>query len=490
MNNLTIFALCILVLPAPLGFAADWPQWGGFDARNFASDEKNLPDTFTIGRKKPSGEYDTAACRNIKWIAKLGNQTYGNPTISSGRVFVGTNGELGSRVLNDRVIRQGGAVLCFNEATGKQLWQLPIARLMTNDPMFNFDNMSLGVCSSPTVEGDRVYLVSNRCEVLCLDAATGAIVWNFDMIKQVRSWPQDAADCSILIHGDYLYVGTSNGVDRSHKNVPHPDAPMLIVLDKKTGAMVARDDANIGRKILHGQWSSPSLAKVGDRTLVFYGGGDGVCYAFDAEPQPSADGKGKALKVVWSFDVNPPERRVKNGVPVKYPSKFSASEITATPVFYKNRIYVDVGQDPRHGKGCPGMLVCIDATKTGDITQTGKIWAYDKIDRSLSTVSIVDGLLFVADFTGIVHCLDADTGKCHWTYDTQSPIWSSTFAADGRVWLGTERGELFVWAASKEMKLLNKFALDNKIYTTPIVANGVLYFTTQTHLYAVGKAGN
>jgi len=211
-----------------------------------------------------------------------------------------------------------------------------------------------------------------------------------------------------------------------------------------------------------------------------------VCYAFDAEPQPSPDGKGKELKTVWRFDVNPPERRVKNGVPVKYPSKFSASEIISTPVFYNNRVYVDVGQDPRHGKA-PGMLVCIDATKTGDITGTGKIWSYDKIDRSLSTVSIIDGLLFVADFSGVVHCLDAETGQCYWTYNTQSPIWSSTFAADGKVWLGTERGELFIFAASKEKKLLRKYSLDNRIYTTPIVANGVLYFTTQTNLYAVAN---
>ena len=77
----------------------------------------------------------------------------------------------------------------------------------------------------------------------------------------------------------------------------------------------------------------------------------------------------------------------KDGKPIKYPAAEGPSEINATPVFWKNRVYVAIGQDPEHGEGV-GILTCIDATKTGDITQTGKIWSYDKIHRSISTVSI------------------------------------------------------------------------------------------------------
>ena len=63
---------------------------------------------------------------------------------------------------------------------------------------------------------------------------------------------------------------------------PAPTAPSLIVLDKKTGRLVASDDARIGPRLLHGQWSSPSLGAVNGRKLVFFGGGDGTCYAFEA----------------------------------------------------------------------------------------------------------------------------------------------------------------------------------------------------------------
>ncbi|MCY2950617.1 MAG: PQQ-binding-like beta-propeller repeat protein [Planctomycetota bacterium] len=507
------FLFVLLCIATPVAHPADWPQWGRDNSRNMASDETNIPASFDPGKKLNPNEFDLATSKNIKWIARLGTQTYGNPVVSNGRVFVGTNDDLPERPARGK--KCGGAVLCFDEATGKRLWTLHIPRNLTNNPLFNFDDLSLGVCSSPLVENDRLYLVSNRCEVLCLDTngqangndgpftdeakfqtnpgdpsipvtpVTGDVVWRFDMLTQpgVQCWPQDAADCSIIVRGPYLYVCTSNGVDRSHKRIPRPNAPSIIVLDKKTGQLIATDDAHIGPNILHGEWSSPALATLNGQDQLIFGAGDGRCYAFDPNPSPGPDGK-QILKTLWKFDVNPPERRILNGQPVKYPTKFSASEVIATPVVYKNRVYIDVGQDPRHGKG-PGMLACIDPTKTGDITTTGKIWLYDKIARSLSTVSIHNNLLFVADFHGIVHCLNPDTGQPYWTHDTGSPLWSSTLAADNKVFLGTETGELWIFAASKKKELLNKIALDNKIYTTPITANGVLYVTTQSHLYAI-----
>src|SRR5271157_1539339 len=155
------------LLPASLP-AADWPRWGGRDDCNMVSEEKGLPESFVPGRKSPQGSgIDMRTTRNVKWVARLGTQTYGTPTVANGRVYIGTNDE----DLQDRRIRptRGGLVMCFDEATGKLLWQLIVPPFQTNPAEFNFDNMGLGVCSSPTVEGDRVYLVTNRCEVVCLD---------------------------------------------------------------------------------------------------------------------------------------------------------------------------------------------------------------------------------------------------------------------------------------------------------------------------------
>jgi outer membrane protein assembly factor BamB len=486
--------------------------------------EKGLPDFFVPGEKKTNGSgIDLATTRNVKWVARLGSQTYGNPTVANGRVFVGTN----DFAIADPKYQstRGGMVECFDEATGKLLWKLVIPRKETKDPNFNFDNLDLGVCSSPTVDGDRLYLVTNRCEVICLDvrgmangnngpvtdegrytaglgkpavtpgANDGDIVWRYDMIEKLPVWPQDAANCSILVHGDFLYVCTSNGVDRSHDRLPFPLSPSLIVLDKKTGRLVAKDDEKIGTRTFHGHWSNPSLGRVGGKDLVFFGGGDGVCYAF--EPLDKMPAGVVPLKKVWSFDCNPPHYRFKDGKPIPYRAgdyrqhrgnnndgKFiGPSEIIATPVFYKNRVYVAIGQDPWHGRG-RGMLSCIDATKTGDVTKTGKVWTYDKIGRSLSSVSIADGLLYVAETFGPLHCLDAETGRCYWTHDTKAEIWGSSLVADGKVYLGTQKS-FWVFAAGREKNVLHEMHLGAPVYTTPIVANGVLYVASHRYLWAV-----
>jgi outer membrane protein assembly factor BamB len=500
--------LVLLLLGCLLGAASasadDWPQWGGRDGRNMASGEKGLPPSFTPGDKRPDGSgIDPATARNVKWIARLGTQCYGNATVSGGRVFVGTNDE-GLTDLRYRPT-QGGVLKCLDEASGRPRWQLVVPRLVTNDPTVTFDNMGLGICSSPTVDGDRVYVLSNRCEVICLDArgnpnsSDARVLWRYDIVSQLGCHPHDAASSSPLVHGDFVYVATSNGVDKSNDRVPSPHCPSLIVLDKRTGRLVANDVEEIGTRLFHGQWSSPSAGEVDGRTLVFFGAGDGVCYAFEA--LRSASPQTLPLKKAWSFDCNPPPYRFASGKPIKYRdgdvrrkagnnndgSYLGPSEIIGTPVFYKQRVYVAIGQDPMHGHG-RGLLWCIDATKTGDVSGTGALWSYDELDRSMSTASIADGLLYIADVAGDVHCLDADSGHCYWVYRTRSEIWGSTLVADGKVYVGNQK-VLTILSAGKERKLLGTVRLGTPICSTAIAANGVLYVSSQRYLWAVRQRG-
>jgi outer membrane protein assembly factor BamB len=494
--------------------AADWPQWGGNDpGRNMYSPATGLPDRFEPG-KLASGEenIDMATTKGVKWVAKLGSQSYGNVVVSGGKVFVGTNNE------SPRDKRHQGDRSClyaFDEKTGKYLWQLIVPKLKSGK-VNDWEN--LGLCSAPTVEGNRVWVVTTRCEVLCLDTEGMAngndgpfkeegayvvkdtpkeatpvepgpqdadIIWRYDMMFELGVFPHNASNCSVIVVGDLVYVCTSNGQDWGHKNVPAPNAPSFIALNKKTGELVGEDDCAIGPRIKHGMWTSPSAGKVNGKQLVFFGGGDGFCYALDAVPVK--DGDSGVLKKVWWYDAVPPEYKTKDGKPIIYPAADGPSEINATPVFYKNRVYVAIGQDPEHGQGV-GHLVCIDATKTGDITQTGMIWDYKGIRRSISTVSIdpTRGLLFVADFSGFVHCLDAETGKVYWVYDMKAEMWGSTLVADGKVYVGDFDGDFVVLKADKEMKVLSETNVGAPICGTPIVANGTLYVMSYSHLFAVG----
>ena len=514
---------------AHLSQAADWPQWGGTGVRNMVSHEKGLPSGFTLARKTGTpGSMDLSTARHIKWVARMGSMTYGNPTVARGRVFVGTNMQTLSGDARFKTAR-GGVVLCLNESTGERIWQLATpGRRHGLPPECHFTQQHLGMCSSPTVDGERVYVVTNAGDIVCLDVRglangnqgpyqqeaqymageghppveltpqDGDILWRYDLIDDLGICPHDVASCSVLIHGDMLYTSTSNGVDKPHEKVVRPQAPSLVVLDKHTGRLLATDNEGIGTRLWHAQWCSPSKGQVGDQTLVFVGGGDGICYAFAAltaaPPSPTP------LKKVWSYDCNPPQFKYRDGKLIPYyegdkrkrgstnnndGAYLGPSQIIATPVFYENRIYIPLGQDPAHGRG-RGMLHCIDATQTGDITQSGRIWTYDKIERTMATVAIDQGLLYVIDVAGTLHCVDANTGTRVWTYETDKEAWGGPLLADDKLYFGNERN-FYIMAAGRTTHVLSKTRMGQPVFSTPIVANQTVYVATRRDLWALSN---
>jgi outer membrane protein assembly factor BamB len=134
-----------------------------------------------------------------------------------------------------------------------------------------------------------------------------------------------------------------------------------------------------------------------------------------------------------------------------------------------------------------GHLYAIDATKRGDITQTGRIWHYDKIRRSISTGAIFEGLLYYADFSGFLHCLDVKTGKPYWVYDMLAAIWGSPMVIDGKVYIADEDGDVVVLQAGKEKKLISEMNMGSSVYATPVPAHGALFIMNRNQLFALAE---
>jgi outer membrane protein assembly factor BamB len=481
-------------LLASAATGADQPQWGERFTRNMFSAEKGLPAGF-----------DPASPTNLRWVAEIGTETHATPVVAGGRVYIGTNN---GRPRDPRQTGDRGVLMCFDERTGAFLWQLVVPKITTS---VYWDWTGSGVCSPPTVEGGRVYAVSSRGEVMCLDAegladgndgpfldegrhrvpagqpalepgATDAdILWLYDTIKECGVRQHDAAHCSILLDGQFLYVNTSNGVDDTHRHIASPDAPCLIVLDKATGRLVARDGEHIGPAIFHCTWSSPALAVVNGRKLIIYAGPNGVVYAF--EPVTESAAGVQTLKKVWWFDIDPsaPKENVHRYTANRTESP---STIHAMPVVVGDRVYVAGGGDIWWGKR-QSWLLCVDATGTGDVTASAKRWSYALTRHVLSTPSVWEGLAYVADSGRKIHCVDAATGQPCWTHDIQGEMWGSTLVADGKVYVGTRRGEFVVLAAGREKRVLSSTLLDGPISATPVAANGTLYIATQKRLYAL-----
>jgi outer membrane protein assembly factor BamB len=482
---------------------SDQPQWGQAWNRNMVSEEHGLASSF-----------DPATGQNIKWIAKLGTETHSTPIIANGRVFIGTNnGEpRDPKHQGDR-----GVLMCFDEKDGHLLWQL-VSPKREEDPYHDWPNS--GISSPATVEGDRVYIVNNRGEVLCLDAkgmangndgpfkdegaqmtsrGTNApskklepgaldadILWLFNLTTSAGIWSHDAAHSSILINGDFLYLNTGTGVDNTHKRIRTPDAPSLVVLNKHTGQYLAREKEQIAPNIFHSTWASPSMAEVNGRKLIFFLGGNGILYAFEALPRdfkPNANGEPAKLRKVFQFDPDP-------GAPKENVHRYNSnrregpSNFYGMPVFVDNRLYIAGGGDVFWGKN-EAWLKCVDATQSGDVTKSAEIWSYPLQRHVLSTPAVYNGLIFIADAAKMIHCVDAKSGKPYWTHEAKGDFWASPLVADGKVYIGSRRGDFWIFKAAKEKEVLSEIDLHQPISATATAANGTIYVATMTHLYAI-----
>ncbi len=471
-------------------------RWGGGSDPNMVSSSRDLPAD--PGGVKPL------------WELKLGTHQYSIPTIDRGRIYVGAN-DTGIERPGYRPSK-GGALLCVDQGTGRLIWSLLSPRYMEGvKPPLHFDQWGCGICSGPVVEGERVYVVGNRGDILCLDRegqangnggpfedelafmaitngpgtelgpTDGDILWRFNLLTELDVVPHDVCGSTLLLQGDFIYACTSNGLDDRHAKVPRPLAPSLIVLDKRTGRLVAQDDEKIGQRLMHCHWSSPSAGRVNGTTLIFFGGGDGVLYAF--EPPAASQANVQALKKVWAYDCNPPDYRMRDGQPLRYSTDRQKtpdgpSEIIGVPVFHEGRVYVAIGQSPLHGDG-QGCLSCVDAA-TGT-----KVWDSRLLERSLATPAIAEGLLYIPDCTGNLHCFDAGTGEQYWMHSLESKTWgASAFVADDKVFVGTEEKMLWVFQTGRTAQVLSKTRLQT-VPITPAAADGVLYLPTQTKLTAL-----
>jgi outer membrane protein assembly factor BamB len=526
---------------------SDHTMFGGTPSRNMV----NLVDKGVPDRVDPDAPL---------WMAKLGGRSYGGPVIAHGKVFAGTDNEFPRnrrdiKLFGDPIER--GILLCLEEKTGKFLWQ---AVHPTLSPRRLEQMPHKTLCSTPTVEGNRVYYLSNRWTVVCADIdgqksktpagverikfnepTDARFIWEYDFVKELKVHPHAMCDCSPmgnyspLVVRDLVFVVTSNGVGEDHVKIPSPQAPSFIALDKNNGKLIWKSNAP-GKDIMHGQWSNPVYAEINGLRQVIFPGGDGWLYSFVPE----------SGELIWKFDCNPKDSFYELG------GTGTRSDFIGTPVVYDNKVYIGTGQDPAHCSGIANFY-CIAPTKKGDISRTtisgrdkkGKpfnekpnpnsceYWFYGgpenrrwaqqefKFGRTMSTACIVDGIVYISDLSGFLHCLDARSGEHYWQYDTKANIFGSPYYVDGKILLGNEQGDLFVFRHLKEHKiydvvkaaehakdkdearklraefqkqlaekyLISKVEFDAPIRSSPVVANGVLYVLTETRLYAF-QCGN
>jgi outer membrane protein assembly factor BamB len=459
----------------------DWPMFGGGPSRNMVNlVEKNPPSEGGVEKDK---------LINVRWSQATGNRGYGAPVVAGGRVFVSTNNK---QPRDKNVKGKKAIIMAFSEKDGKFLYQ--IAHEMAPLPV---DQQAIedGMCSIPTVAGDRLYYVTPGAVVVCADVKDGKAVWSYDLMKELKVFPCIINSCSPLVVGDTVYVVTGNGVDPKG-DVPAPRAPSFVALHKKDGKLKWQNNLP-GDKIIHGQWGNPAWAEAGGRKQVLFPGGDG--YLYSLEPDTG--------KLIWKFQCSPAPRG-NGGNPT------NRNYLVSTPVVVGDRTYIGIGAAPDTGYGNRvGHFWCIDITRTGDVSpapdnfdpkspanaRSALVWHHGgpangkvkggrsvNFGQTMATAAVQGGLVYITEEAGYLHCLDAATGQKYWEHDFKTGLWGSAYWVGGKVYVGSDDGEVLVFAHGKQKRELAKLDLDEQIKSTPVVANGTLYVTTTSKVFAIG----
>lgn len=439
------------------------------------------PQAIVAQTGNPPVDWDTNTGRNIVWSVELGRQSFGRPVVAGDVVYVGTDN---GRPMNPGYQEESGVLKAFRAKDGEFLWQDVAPRVERGLREFLLPSTT----SAPYVEGNHLYYVTSECQLRCLDTQgfsdgenngpyqeelfqdddAADIIWELDICGRLGVFPHEATNSEVLPLGDLLMVSTSNGQNEGHTLVPSPRAPSLIAVDKHSGEVVWRA-IGAGEHVLHGQWSSPVAANVNGKTQVLFGGGDGWLRSYDA-----ASGH-----EIWRFDGNPKDARW-----LPRPGVLSRNFIIASPVFADGRVFVAMGQSPGHGNG-PSFVYAISPNGQGDVTKTRLLWTSREVGRVVATPIVNDGLLYVADVGGTVHCLDAATGAYIWKYETNAPIWGCFLLAGDRLYVGNEDGTMIVLRAGRQKQLLAQIEMDAALYSRPAAIGDSLYVATANKLYLI-----
>jgi outer membrane protein assembly factor BamB len=473
-----------------------------------------LPTTFEPGQRDQLTGTIVGAGSNVRWTAHVGSPVYSPPVIAQGKVLIGT---LNNALFDDRRSGSRSVLLCFDEKTGEFLWQLPLPK---DYGISYFDTFCVGIASIPAVIGERAFLTTGRGEILCLDmnglangntgpytdearlftfrqdthvlplSKTDAdIVWRYDIFGELKSKPHDTNNCAVLYYDGLLIINTGNAPDHTHVRVPNPEAPSMLIVDAAKGIPLARDTFDIGSDISHGQWCSPTFGKVGEKNMIFYGGGNGCLYAVEAPSREALwkrfEENGKQLvrlETVWKFQGDPRAHQP-GGVVPPFVMGLGSPSYTGLPspiLDDAGRIFMLFGYDAWNGaRPYRSWLACIDAR------MNKLLWGTDNIEGGAISMAVEGGLVYVGDRKGNFFCFDAATGKEHWKLPLRGDIWASPLIAEGKIYVGTDRRMFYTLQAGLEPKILSEITMPDRIFAPAAASGNTLYVVGDGFFYAV-----
>ena len=422
----------------------DWPSFRGIRGSGVATG--TAPAAWNV----PAGQ-------GVRWKTPIAGLGHSSPVVWGNRICVTTavsgsgDHSLKTGLYGDIVSVQDASdhtwkLMCLDKMTGKVALERELHRGVPK-----IKRHLKSTHANSTLATDGTYLVAMLgSEGLHTFDMNGKLLWKKDL---------GVLDSGYFRAPDAQWEFASSPVLHNGVIVIQADVQkdsFIAAFDAKTGTekwRTARADVPT--------WSTPTIHEVGGRTQVIVNGWRHTgAYDF-------ATGK-EIWKLNGGGDIPVPVPVVGHGL-----------------IFITNA----------HGPGAP--VFAIKETATGDIspasgetTSEHIAWSVTRDGAYLVSPVLYDGLLYVAKNNGVVNTFDAVTGERVYQQRIgtgQTSFIASLIAADGKVYLTGEEGDVFVFKAGRAFEMLATNPLGESTFATPAASEGILYFRTSKHLVAIGN---
>jgi outer membrane protein assembly factor BamB len=425
MNSQTIrrAASCLVLLAGAIGFAHAADNWPQFrgPTGDGHSDAKTLPVTF--------GETD-----HVTWKTEIHGKAWSSPVIWKNQIWL-TTATLDGKELS---------VVCVDKTTGKILRDEILFRI--EEPQFCHAFNSYA-SPTPVIEEGRVYVTFGSPGTACLDTATGQVLWQrTDFVcNHFR-----AAGSSPILHGNLLLMHFDGS-----------DFQFVVGLDKKTGKTVWKTDRSIDFKDLDAEghpqaqgdlrkgFSTPQII-LQDGQPVMLSSGAKAHYAYDP-----ATGR----------EISRLEERAQHSS-------------SSRPVVAHGMAFFQTGF-------AKSQLLAVKLGGQGLLDETQVVWREKKNVPNKPSILAVGDLLFMVDDTGVVSCLETDTGTVVWRERLPGGYSASPLFAAGHLYFFSEAGHVTVLEPSRTFTKVAENKFETGFMASPAVSGPALFLRTRTHLYRV-----
>ncbi|MCA8996216.1 MAG: PQQ-binding-like beta-propeller repeat protein [Planctomycetaceae bacterium] len=436
---LTMSAVCLL--PLTLSAQEDapasddgWPYWVG-PTYTGVSDAQNLPAEWD-----PKGGEGS----NVRWKVPVGSRS--TPTIMNGRIYIINNSH------EEEITKAGEKVICLDAETGDTIWEYNFNVYLSDVPIERVGWSSV-VCDPET---GNVYALGVCGYFCCLNGETGELVWDRSMHEEFGFLTTYGGRTNFpIIHENNVIVsavviGWGDYAKPCHR---------FVAMDKNNGQVVWFEGTRLFP--YDTTYSAPVLAVIDGELQMIFGSGDGGVHGF----QP------RTGKELWKYDL-------------------SGHGLNATPLVVGNRVYMGHAEENLDTTEMGG-IVCIDASKRGDLTKDGAIWKVTELFCGRSSPIHIDGRLYVADDRGKLHCLNAETGEeIGKEVRLGTMMRANLLYADGKIYAHEVNGRGYVLKPTDDgAEILHRFRFPSgeECHGSPIEYKNRIYIPTSGTLYCVAN---